>query len=319
MRRQRATLAAIGGAAVLVATISAPAWATYPGDDGRLAFGQTDATGNVDVYTVLPNGHQLTRLTTDSAFDSCPAYSADGRWIAFCSNRTGHYEIWAMDRRGGHEHAITSLGGRALFPDWSPDGRHIVFGGVQGADHNPEIWVVDAATGGNLTALTSCAGAAPGCFNQYPAYSPDGTRIAWIHADARDAGGNLVNEQVWVMNADGSGKTQLTSDAQPHDQLPDWSPDGTRIAYAQGALGSGRIFTMRADGSDRTQLTFGPGDDFGTAWSPDGTRIAFVRDLGGGNRPVEVMRADGSGQHPVLTGIANEFVPAWQPLGGTGD
>jgi Tol biopolymer transport system component len=319
MRREQALIAAIGGAAVLVAALSAQAWASYPGDAGRLAFGQTGADGNVDVYTVLPNGHQLVRLTTDPGFDACPAYSADGKWIAFCSNRTGHYEIWAMDRKGGHQHAITNLGGRALFPDWSPDGRQIAFGGVQGADRNPEVWVVDAATGGNLRALTSCAGGAPGCFNNYPAWSPDGTRIAFIHADSRDAGGNLVNEQVWVMNADGSGKTQLTFDAAPHDQLPDWSPDGARIAYEQGAIGSGRIFTMRADGADKTQLTFGPGDDFGAAWSPDGTRIAFVRDFGGGDRPVEVMRADGSGQHRVVGAIENQFVPAWQPLGGTGD
>jgi TolB protein len=63
-------------------------------------------------------------------------------------------------------------------------------------------------------------------------------------------------------------------------QLPDWSPDGSKIAPP----GFGRIFVMNADGSNPTQLTFGPGDDFGAAWSPDGSQIAFVRDFGIGKR-----------------------------------
>ena len=76
------------------------------------------------------------------------------------------------------------------------------------------------------------------------------------------------------MSSNGSNKTQLTFDANDHDQLPDWSPDGTKIAYEDGPSGGGRIFSMHADGSHQTQLTFGPGDDFGAAWSPDGRQIA---------------------------------------------
>jgi TolB protein len=316
MFRPRSIAFAIAATAALAITSIAPAVATFPGDVGRIAFGVTGSGGNVDIWTALPNGHDLRQLTTSPAFDSCPAYSADGSHIAFCSNRTGAYEIWTMDRHGGDQRAITSLGGRALFPDWSPDGRTIVFGGVQGVDHHPEIYRVDATTGGGLTSLTSCAGLAPGCFNQYPVYSPDGTKIAFIHADARDAAGNLVNEQVWVMDANGGNKIQLTSNGSPHDQLPDWSPDGTRIAYEEGPVGDGRIFVMDADGNHQSQLTFGPGDDFGAAWSADGSRIAFVRDFGGGDRPVIVMDADGSYQHRLTSGSATQFVPAWQPLGG---
>ena len=315
MNPKRRVFLSIGAALVLGAALVGPVAATYPGDVGRLAFAMTGPDGNNDIYTALPNGSHLRQLTTDPGFDACAAYSADGRHIAFCSNRTGAFEIWAMDQFGGNQHAVTNLGGFATFPDYSPDGRRIVFDGDQGTDPNDEIYVVNARTGGGLTALTSCAGYGPGCFNDYPAYSPDGRKIAFIHADDTDADGNPVNEQVWVMNANGSNKTQLTFDKSDHDQLPDWSPDGRKIAYEDGDFGSGRIFTMHADGSHQTQLTFGPGDDFGAAWSPDGRHIAFVSDLGGGDRPVIVMNADGGNPHRLTPGSSHQFVPGWQPIG----
>jgi Tol biopolymer transport system component len=277
------------------------------------------ADGNVDIFTALPNGKGLRRLTTDASFDACPAYSADGKEVAFCSDRSGAFEIWAMDRTGRAQREVTHLGGYAIFPDWSPDGSRIAFSGSESIDPNDEIYVVDAATGGDLQALTSCAGAAAGCFNDFPAWSPDGTKIAYVHADDVDADGNPVNEQVWVMNADGSGNAQLTSDANAHDEVPDWSPDGRRIAYTDGDFGSEHIWVMDADGGHQTQLTSGTADEFGAAWSPDGSRIAFVRDFGDGNRPVFVMNADGTDQHQLMSGPSRQFVPAWQPLGGSGD
>ncbi len=304
----RAVLAMMCLSALLVP----PALATYPGDVGRLAFAMTGADGNPDIYTALPNGSSLKRLTTDRGFDACAAYSADGQRIAYCSDRTGALEIWAMDKNGGGQHAVTNTGGYAEFPDYSPDGRKIAFDGFQGSDPFDEIYVVNAANGSGLTALTSCTGYGAGCFNSYPAWSPDGRRIVFIHSDDSDVDGNPTNEQVWVMNANGSHKTQLTSGPASHDQTPDWSPDGRKIAYME----DGHIFTMRADGSHQTQLTFGDDFDFGAAWSPDGRKIAFVRNFGNGYRPVFVMNADGSNQHQLTSGTPRQFVAAWQPLGG---
>ena len=313
MSRTRPVLLLMVFAVMLaVATIS-PVYATYPGQVGRLAFAMTGPGGNVDIYSALANGSGLRRLTTNAGFDACAAYSADGKKIAFCSNRTGKFEIWAMNSDGSGQRAVTHLGGNAVFPDWSPNGNRIAFSGTEGTDPNDEIYVVDATTGGHLVALTSCAGLAAGCSNDYPAWSPDGRRIVFIHATDADKDGNPVDEQVWVMNADGSHKVQLTSGAAPHDQVPDWSPDGKRIAYEEGAVGSGRIWVMNADGSHKTKLTFGAGDDFGAAWSPDGRQIAFVRDFGNGDRPVFVMNADGSGQHQLTPGKPKQFVPGWQP------
>src|SRR5947209_14623677 len=76
------------------------ALATYPGtDNGRLALAMS-VNGNVDIYSVLPNGNDLQRLTTAPSFDACAAYSPSGKEIAFCSNRSGTYEVWAMKQNG---------------------------------------------------------------------------------------------------------------------------------------------------------------------------------------------------------------------------
>ena len=102
--------------------------ATYPGStDGRLADG-INVDGNVDIYTFLPNGQALQRLTTDPLFDACPAWSADGKRIAWCHGvqRGGVIDIWTMKLDGTEKRQITDLGGRAIFPDFSPDGSKIL-------------------------------------------------------------------------------------------------------------------------------------------------------------------------------------------------
>jgi len=278
--------------------------ATYPGSsNGRLAFGMA-VVGNRDIYSVLPGAHGLRRLTDDPAFDACPAYSADGHQIAWCSSAgspPGVFEIWTMKQNGTHKHQVTHIGAGALFPDFSPDGTTIVFQASVGDLEN--VYLVNT-DGTGLTQLT----ADEGTVNGFPVFSPDGSKIAFIS-------NRTGFEQVWVMNADGSGARQLTFNAADHDQVPDWSPDGTRIAYEDDATGNGDIYVMDADGSNPTRLTTDADPEFGTAWSPDGSRIAYVRIVNGdlGARTVYVMAADGSDQHALHPGPGPQTVPAWQP------
>ena len=210
-------------------------WRRIPGaTNGRIAFGQRAADGSSNIFSVMPDGTGLKQLTHGAHNHLCASYSADGQNIAYCSDVSGSWEIWSMKQNGTKQHQVTHLNGFSTFPDYSPDGSKIAFVSQLATDSSDQVYVVNAANGGGLTQLTSCPVVDGFCFNDYPVWSPDGKKIAFIHGERFDADGNPLDEQVWVMDANGSNKQQLTTDAPFKDQVPDWSPDGTKIAYASG-------------------------------------------------------------------------------------
>ena len=155
-----------------------------------------------------------------------------------------------MAADGTKQAQVTHLKGRVLFPDVSPNGKTIAFAGTAGTDAHTEVYVVNSTTGEDLVALTSCKGKLEGCANDYPAWSPDGKHIVFVHQDDYVAD-KPVNEQIWLMDADGGNQHALTTGAEPKDQLPSWSPDGKFITYASGFGDNEGIWVMAADGSAR--------------------------------------------------------------------
>jgi Tol biopolymer transport system component len=153
-----------------------------------------------------------------------------------------------------------------------------------------------------------------------PAWSPDGSRIAFVRGFSDEDAG------IYVMGADGTGAQRLTdagSLIDASDDGPSWSPDGTRIAFAragreEGAqTGNADIYVVEADGTDLVRLTDGPVMEYEPSWSPDGSRIAFVGyDLAAGGQPpsavrLYVMNADGTELREL--GPENVEGPAWSP------
>ena len=120
--------------------------------------------------------------------------------------------------------------------------------------------------------------------------------------------------EIWVMEPDGSDQEQLTDD-KVEDLFPEWSPDGSRIAWVRGGRGpEGEIWVMNADGSAKTRLTSNLVSDSNPTWSPDGTQIAF-RSLRDGNRDIYVMNADGTNERRLTIDPASDFAPDWSPDG----
>ena len=205
-----------------------------------------------------------------------------------------------MRENGTGQRQITNLGGFLTFPDYSPDGRRIAMSGIAPGEpeETDDIWVSKVDRSG-LRRLTHTPAAA----DQFPAYSPVGTRIVFVS----NRGGGPP--QLWLIDADGGAPRQLTSDPLPKGLVPERSPDGARIAYTA----DDDIWVIDSDGTDQVQLTHTAEPEGGAAWSPSGRRIAFLR-TGALGRLLHTMAAVGSDVRIVRT-EGPVFTPTWQSPG----
>lgn len=200
-------------------------------------------------------------------------------------------------------------------PVYSPDGSKIALHRQNGSKF--EICVMNA-DGTNLVVLTSANPQGESGENLSPSWSPDGSKIVF----ASNWNGRRKSE-IWVMNANGTGLVQLTTNVQlgsdgggplfGNDRTPVWSPDGSRIAFAstRDGLTDTELYVMNADGSNQTRLTDNTADDRNPTWSPDSLRIAFDRnataDIG-----INIINRDGTN----LVNVTHDcFDPSWSPDG----
>jgi TolB protein len=120
--------------------------------------------------------------------------------------------------------------------------------------------------------------------------------------------------QIFAMNPDGSGQTNLSNDPGFDDFGAAWSPDGTKIAFVSTRAGNQDVWVMNADGSGQLDVTNDPGSDSDPAWSPDGSQIAFASDRTG-DFEIWTMSADGSNTAQFTSDPATDRNPAWSPDG----
>jgi Tol biopolymer transport system component len=296
-------LFAIGLFVVCAGTASQPAEAAFPGTNGKIAF-QSDRDGNMEIYVMSADGSGQVNVSNNPTDDRTPAWSADGRQIAFSSTRDGNAEIYKMNADGSGQTRLTVNPARDLHPAWTSDGR-IVFD--RGADVSPfactgstDVYIMNADGTGvsNLTnnPAEDCApsGSAngriafmssrddqyndiysmnldgsgvvrltntPAC-EQTPNWAPGTTRIAFVGATT-----NCDDDNIYVMAANGTGRTSLTDTTTRDEVWPAWSPQEDRIAF-QGCVTSGcQIYVISAVGGGEVQLT-STGSNGKPDWQP---------------------------------------------------
>ena len=214
-------------------------------------------------------------------------------------------------------------------PSWSPDSSRIAYWddeGLDGGVDNFEIFTTRAEFhSADKVRLTNDPAR-----DRDPAWSPHDNKIAFVS----DRTGE---DEIWVMNADGSSLVQLTPGREglpnPLDPLvdglpkppdgfsasePAWSPDGSKLVYTSTEEGDpSEIYTINADGYDLQKLTNNSDEDSSPSWSPDGTKIAFEKHVAESTLKGDVWAMNANGTSPInLTNHQGQDTsPAWSPDG----
>lgn len=267
----------------------------------------TGLTTDSDIFIVRPDGTGKRPLTDNGQNDAFPAWSPDGRLVAFESSSQIDIDVWITD--GRTERNLTNDPGHAnRHPSWSPDGSRLVFSRQNPFTLAGPLFTV-GLDGSAPTRLTSASGV-----NEQPSWSPDGQEIAFVS----DRSGN---RDLWAIRPDGTGLRQITDTPDVQEANPDWSPDGSRLAYdacrstTYPCPGNANyeIVTADPDGSGVRVLTRVAGVDANPSWSPDGSRLVFRSDRSGFTH-IWTMAADGSDLAQVTTrDFTGGVDPDWRP------
>jgi TolB protein len=247
-----------------------------------------------DIYVMDADGSHLCRLTFDAANNSSPAWSPDGKQLAFFSSRDRIDGIYVMQADGSNVRRLLAASHHGEL-GWSADGKHLAFFALY--DHS-ELSIMDV-DGSNVRRVTDRA------VDGGVSWSPDGRSLAIVTWSGHF-------NQVAIVESDGSN-LRIVADERMAGfadyRHPAWSPDGQRLALDN----TEKVCLVNADGSNGHCLDVNPtnGNNQYPAWSPDSRRIAFVSYGLSAQDGIYVMQADGSNVSRLTKNVA--FNLAWSP------
>jgi Tol biopolymer transport system component len=252
--------------------------------NGLVSFGTCCGEGTTGIYTIRPDG-TAHRLIFEEKLDDASlvsAWSPQGTRIAYVAPGG----LWRMSAAGTQRKQLARGKGDTLAPNWSPDGKQIVFIDLA-AKHgtNYAVYVI----GSNGQRLKKIVGGAR--YQNNPVWSPSGKLIMFERGNA-----------LWTVKPNGHGQKRIATGTSPS-----WSPDGKSVAFDR----DGDLWTMKANGTGPQLVVDVPSSTAGLAWSPDRRWIAYaIADRG----DIMLVHPDGSASRP-LTDEPDLFhsEPAWQP------
>lgn len=302
----------------LVACTGATKTLTIPRADepvSGIAF-VTERNGNRDIYLIQPDGTGLTPLFTSPKPDSDPAFSPDGRTLAFRSRAEGSSEIFlaAADGSGVWLNVINDPADSAddeFHPAWNPNGLLLALytdrflppighcSGSLGVHHLGLLAV-------NQSSFIEHFDDLPGEQNSL-AWSADGQTLAFSSI--------CTGEDVVLYTWDRTSHMVTPVTEKGYNAFdPAYSPDGKWLAFASDRDGAVNVFVMNLVTGDVRNLTQSSFTDSHPAWSPDSLWLAFTRNLGGNEEIFFIALAGGEAQN-LTNSPGADLYPAWSPVG----
>jgi TolB protein len=288
-----------------------------------------------EIYLMDGDGSNPRRITENTYSDGFPALSPDGTRIVFDSNRLraegepfNTSDLFVMNADGTGQTSLV----RGSSATWSGDGRKIAFHASASGTGRPINSLPGAATTDsdifvlNLDDFLKNRARPrnitnnPTAIDDDPDWSPKGQKIIFTSHAVTDNTDNHVTAEIYVIDADRTGKpTRLTNNAE-EERAPSWSPDGKRIVFCCRRGGPDlEICVMNADGTGQVQLTSNTIGDLTPSWSPDGKKIVFHRRVGQrGQFQLILMNTDGTGEQQLTFPPGLNAFPNWGEVRGRG-
>jgi Tol biopolymer transport system component len=235
-----------------------PKWSP---DGSKIAFVRHTGGAAIDfhIFVMNPDGTGQTQITHDGAPNYAPAWSPDGSKIVFVSQRNRHSQIFVMNADGTEQtlltEQMTAATGQLVAndsPDWSPSGERIAFASNRTAVGAWRLFTM-RPDGSDVRPLTQ--NPTPWHNERRPAWSPDGSKVAYVSGPGRDI--PVTNSEIYVVDADGGNERRLTRSDEA-DTSPSWAPNGARLAITRefGRLRP-EVYTIPAALGPATKITGG--------------------------------------------------------------
>lgn len=281
-------------------------WPTFSPSGDTIAFSAVAQDGRRHIFTIPGSGGSPRQVTQGNGDDWSARYSADGRRLAFVSNRSGNKDIWIVPAQGGEPKAVTSDPADDLDPEWSPDGLRIVFASRRGG---PMLLYQALLADLSVYALSAGMGE-----DRRPAWSPDGQTIAF--QSSRDG-----RRHLFLIPADGGDARRVGKDDAQEESWPAWLPDGGGLVAQVGTVGSPsrlHVFPLQEGGSSfiiPIPPTPGRPGAMGApppSLSKDGMHLVAAS---GGEAAIEVLKVSGGGPSTVVSGGGRLRNPRWSKDG----